>query len=155
MFAYSTRLTPLVSTSAPRTHAGVDALRASCWRLTQARELPTYFFSFGPSQHSLRLLLETSLGKTLTAVGSTRAGLLRMPFSKPKHQSTTNPGSGRRPGRASQHSLRLLQETSFGQTLAAVGSTRAELLLMPFSKPGAHGLAADLATGGPTGPPGI
>ena len=55
----------------------------------------------------------------------------------------------------SQHSLRLLQETSFGQTLAAVGSTPAGLLLLRFSKPGAHGLAADLATGGPTGPPWI
>ena len=49
----------------------------------------------------------------------------------------------------------LKRETSVGQTLAAVGSTRAVLLLLQFSKPGAHGLAADLATGGPTGPPGI
>ena len=54
-----------------------------------------------------------------------------------------------------QHSLRLLQETSLGKTLAAVGSTRAGLAPLRFSKPGAHGLAADLATGGPTGPPGI
>ena len=46
-------------------------------------------------------------------------------------------------GSPSQHSLRLLQETSFGQTLAAVGSTRAVLLLMQFAKPGAHGLAAE------------
>ena len=56
----------------------------------------------------------------------------------------------------SRHSLRLLQETSYGQTLvAAVGSTRAGLPPLRLSKPGAHGLAADLATGGPTRPPGI
>ena len=61
--------------------------------VTQSQNLPTYFFSFGPSQHSLRLFLETSLGKTLTAVGPTRAGLVLWSFSKPKHQSTTNPGS--------------------------------------------------------------
>ena len=54
--------------------------------------------SFGPSQHSLRLLLETSLGKTLTAVGPARAGLLRLPFSKPRYQFPTNPGSA--PARA-------------------------------------------------------
>ena len=65
---------------------------------TQSRKLPTYFFSFGPSQHSLGLLLETSLGKTLTAVGPARAGLVPLRFSKPKHQSTTNPGSA--PARA-------------------------------------------------------
>ena len=84
---------------------GVVAYRAAgrAGVTTQSRKLPTYFFSFGPSQHSLRLLLETSLGKTLAAVGSTPAGLL----------------------------------------------------LLRFSKPGAHRLAADLATGGPTGPPGI
>ena len=39
-----------------------------------------------------------------------------------------------------QHSLRLLQETSLGKTLAAVGPTRAGLLRLRFSKPGAHGL---------------
>ena len=55
----------------------------------------------------------------------------------------------------SQHSLRPLRETSLGKTLAAVGPTRAGLLPLRFSTPGAHGLAADLATGGPTGPPGI
>ena len=130
--------------------------------LTQSRKLLTYFFSFGqlgPSQHSLKLLLGKGLGKTLAAVSSTRVGLPFSLFSKPKHQPTTNTGSapwlGRRPARASQHSLRLLQETGFGQTLAAVGSTPAVLLLSLLSQPGAHGLAADLATGGPTGPPGI
>ena len=51
-------------------------------------------------------------------------------------------------------SLRILQETSCGQTLAA-RSTPAGLLLLPFSKPGGHGLAADLTNGGATGPPGI
>ena len=51
--------------------------------------------------------------------------------------------------------LRLLQETSFGQTLMVVGSAPVLLLLLLFSKPGAHGLVAGLATGGPTGPPGI
>ena len=83
----------------------------------------------------------------------TRAGLVPLRSSKPKHQPTTDPGSA--PGRAAQHSLRLLQETSLGKTLAAVGSTPAGLVPLRFSKPGAHGLAADLATGAPTGPPGI
>ena len=55
----------------------------------------------------------------------------------------------------SQHSLRLLQETSLGKTLADVGPTQVGLLPLRFSTPGAHGLAADLATGSPTGPPGI
>ena len=49
------------------------------------------------------------------------------------------------------HSLRILLGTSLGKTLAGVGSTPAGLLLSLFAKPGAHGLAADLATGGPTG----
>ena len=35
------------------------------------------------------------------------------------------------------------------------GSARAGRSRLLFSKPGAHGLAADLATGGPTGPLGI
>ena len=52
------------------------------------------FSHFGPSQHSLRLLRETSLGKTLAATGLTRVGLVLLRFSKPKHQPTTNPGSG-------------------------------------------------------------
>ena len=79
---------------------GVVAYRAAgrAGVTTQSRKLPTYFFSFGPSQHSLRLLLETSLGKTLAAVGPTRAGLVLLRFSKPKHQSTTNPGSAPGPG---------------------------------------------------------
>ena len=81
------------------------------------------------------------LTKPLAAVGSTRAGPLLLPFSKPKYQPATNPGSAparaARPpaAQASQHSLRLLQETSFGQTLAVVGSTPAGLVPLRFSKP--------------------
>jgi len=48
-----------------------------------------------------------------------------------------------------------LQETSLGKTLVAAGSTPAGLVSLRFSKPGAHGLAAGLATGGPTLPPGV
>ena len=36
-----------------------------------------------------------------------------------------------------------------------MGSTRAGLVLLGIPKPGAHGLVADLATGGPAGRPGI
>ena len=79
-----------------------------------------------------------SLSKTLVAVGSTRAGLVPLRFPKPKHQPTTNPGSA--PARAAQHSLRLLQETSLGKALG--------LATRRLSNPGAHALAADLATGG-------
>ena len=53
---------------------------------------------FGPAQHSLRLLQETSFDQTLAAVGSTRAGRPPLPFSNPEHQPTTNPGPA--PGRA-------------------------------------------------------
>ena len=92
------------------------------------------------------------MGKTLLAVDSTRAGLVLLRFAEPKHQSNTDPGSA--PGRAAlaaHHSLRLLQETILGKALAAVGSTPAGLFLLRFFKPGAHGLAVDLATGSPTG----
>ena len=119
-----------------------------------SQNLLTYFSIFGPSQHSLRLLLETSLGKIFVAVSSTRTGLVFLRSSEPKHQATTDPGSA--PGRAagpvglrnSEHALRISQEISLGKTLAAVGSTRAGLCLPRCSKAGAHGLAADLATGG-------
>ena len=77
-------------------------------------------FSFVAPQHSLRLLLETSLGKALVAVGSTRAWPLLSLFSKPHHQPW--PRLSRRP-------LKLLQGTYFGQTLAAVGSAPVGLLI--------------------------
>ena len=57
-----------------------------------------HFYHFGPAQHSLRLLLETSLGKALPAVGSAGAGLVLLPISKRKDQPTTHLGSA--PGRA-------------------------------------------------------
>ena len=57
-----------------------------------------HFSHFGPAQHSLRLLLETSLGKALPAVGSAGAGLVPLPISKRKDQPTTHLGSA--PGRA-------------------------------------------------------
>ena len=57
-------------------------------------------------------------------------------------------------GRAAQHSLRLLHETSLGKTLADAGSTPAGLVSLRCLKPGAHGLAAGLTTCGPR-PPGL
>ena len=57
-----------------------------------------HFYHFGPAQHSLRLLLETSLGKALPVVGSAGAGLVRLPIPKRKDQPTTHLGSA--PGRA-------------------------------------------------------
>ena len=96
---------------------------------------------------------ETSFSQTLAAVGLARVGLVPLPISKAKHQPTPHPG--REPARAAQHSLRLLQGTSFGETLAAVGSARAGLVLLPISKSRIDGTTTDLATGRPTGPPGI
>ena len=43
------------------------------------------FSHFGPSQHSLRLLRETSLGQTLAATGLTRVGMSPLAFPEPKH----------------------------------------------------------------------
>ena len=85
-------------------HAGARQGRGFLTRLNP--ESSRQFFShLGPPKHSLRLLLETSLGKTIAAVGSTRAGLLRLRFPKPKHQ----PWLGARSGRLGCTSLRVLQ----------------------------------------------
>ena len=112
------------------------------------------FSHFGPSQRSLRLLRETSIRQTLAVVDLTRAGLFPLPVSKPTHQVNPPPNLagcplGRVPARAPQHSLRRLRETSFDQTLVAVGSARSGLVPLQFSKRSSHGLVADLATIGP------
>ena len=84
-----------------RTHVIYNHTPSYPWSCGHSPETSRQKIShFGPAQHSLdlRLLLETSFDQTLAAVGSTRAGRPPLPFSKPKHQPTTNPGPA--PGRA-------------------------------------------------------
>ena len=127
--------------------------------VTQSRNLPTYFFSFWAFATLAKAFAGNKFGLNPRGYGlnSGRAaphGIL-LTQALTHHQPWLGARSGRPPARAAQHSLRLLPESSFGKTLAATGSTRLVPPPLQFSKPGAHGLAADLATGGPTGPPGI
>ena len=125
-------------------------------RATQSRKLLTCFFSFGAFAALAKAFAGEEFGQTPRGCGLNSGWATPLAIFQAQVPTHHQPWLSARSGFAAL-AIRLLQETSFGQTLAVVGSTPVGLLLLLFAKPGAHGLAADLATGGLTTllPPGM